>query len=133
MKGTGSRAAAMTSGTLQFLLGLAVLAALQHAGGRLVQWLGIPMPPAIVGMVLLLVLLGCAGRFVITVQAASDPLLKHMMLFFIPAVAGVMEQIQVLQTGWLPFLAASLAGAALTLAATAVTFEWLLARQRSRQ
>ena len=56
-----------------------------------------------------------------------------MMLFFIPAVAGVMEQIQVLQTGWLPFLAASLAGAALTLVATAVTLEWLLARQRSRQ
>jgi len=116
-----------------FAVGLAMLAALLYAGDRLVQWLSLPAPPAIVGMVLLLVLLRYVGRSMGAVQRASTPLLKHMMLFFIPAVAGVMEQFDTLQAGWLPFIAACIAGAAITLAATALTLEWLLARQQKRR
>ena len=116
----------------RFPLGFAILAALMWLGSRLVQWLTLPTPPAIVGMVLLLVLLGCFGqRLERTVEAPSMPLLKHMMLFFIPAVAGVVEQFQALRTGWLPFVVASIAGAAVTLAVTALTFQALV-RRRSR-
>lgn len=128
-----SRTAVAASGMLRFAIGLAVLAALLYAGGELVQRLGIPIPPAIAGMILLLALLGCVGRLTATVQVASTPLLKHMMLFFIPAVAGVMEQFHVLQAGWLPFVAACIAGAVMTLAATALTLEWLLARQQNHR
>lgn len=113
----------------RFALGLAVLAALLFVGGKLVQWLTLPMPPAVAGMVLLLALLGCFGRLANTVQAASTPLLGHMMLFFIPTVAGVMEQFQALKSGWLPFVVASIAGAAMTLATTAFTLQWLLRSQ----
>lgn len=131
MSETALRIGAMASRTLRFSLGFAVLAALLFAGGRLVRWLDLPIPPAIVGMMLLLAVLACFGRLVVTVEAASMPLLKHMMLFFIPAVAGVMEQFQALRSGWLPFVVASVAGAALTLAVTALTLQKLLMRQRA--
>ncbi|AEB84701.1 CidA/LrgA family protein [Alicycliphilus denitrificans] len=129
MSRTELRIGAMASRTLQFSLGFVVLAALLSAGGRLVRWLHLPIPPAIVGMVLLLAVLACFGRLVAAVEAASTPLLKHMMLFFIPTVAGVMEQFQTLRTGWLPFVVACVAGAALTLAVTALTLQKLLKRQ----
>lgn len=119
-------------GVLRLALGLAVLAGLQHAGALAVQWLGLPVPQAIAGMVLLFVVLAGWGRLAAWVEPAGMLLLQHMVLFFIPAVAGVMEQAQALRAGWLPFVVASVAGAALTLAVTALTLQALIKRQEVR-
>lgn len=114
---------------LRLSLGFAILATMLFAGATLGRWLALPVPPAIVGMMLLLLALGFSGRLAHVVESASLPLLKHMMLFFIPTVAGVMEQFQILRSGWLPFMVASIAGAALTLAVTAFTLQMLLKRE----
>ena len=130
MSATSSGPKALASKMLRFSSGMAVLAVLLWAGGRLAGVLALPIPGAIAGMVLLLILLQCFGRRLApTMEAASMPLLKHMMLFFIPSVAGVMEQFQALRAGWLPFVIASIAGAAVTLAVTALTLKWLLKRR----
>ncbi len=131
MNKTSPSIGAVASSTLQYALGFAVLAALLFAGGMLTRWLALPIPPAIVGMVLLLGVLARFGKLVPVVEAASMPLLKHLMLFFIPTVAGVIEQFQALRSGWLPFVVASIAGAALTLAVTALTLQKLLKRQEA--
>ena len=81
------------------------------------------------GMAILIVALACFARLEAPVGLAATPLLKHMMLCFIPAVAGVMEQFAVLKTGWLPFVAASVLGGALTLVVTAITFQALMKRK----
>lgn len=114
-------------------LGLAVLVILQQTGAVIVQLVGLPVPGAVVGMVLLLGLLlaGRPQRLRRAVESASTPLLGHMMLFFIPAVAGIVDQGAALSAGWLPFMAACIIGAALTLAATGLTLKWLLARRLS--
>ena len=115
---------------LRLATGFAVLAAVLWLGGQLARWTGLPVPPAILGMVLLLIALGAFGhRLAPTVEAPSMPMLKHLMLFFIPSVVGVMEQFHALRAGWLPFVVASIAGAALTLAVTALTLQWLLKRR----
>ena len=93
---------------------------------------GLPIAPGIVGLVILLAALACAERLAVCAEAASRPLLKHMMLFFIPAVVGVMEQFQALKQGWIPFLIACIAGAALTLTVTALTLQVLLKQQKAR-
>ena len=120
----------VTPTLLRFAPGFAVLTALLWLGSQWVRWLALPVLGAIVGMVLLLALLGAFGRWLApAVETASMPLLKHMMLFFIPAVVGVMEQFQALKSGWLPFVVASIVGAAITLAVTALTLQWLLKRR----
>ncbi|WP_084651368.1 CidA/LrgA family protein [Ottowia thiooxydans] len=115
----------------KFSLGFVVLVFMLLAGDKLSQWLALSIPPAIIGMVLLLIVLGIFGRLAPTAEAAGKPLLRHMMLFFIPAVVGVMEQFQALKSGWLPFVVASIAGAALTLVVTAFTLEKLMKRQEA--
>ena len=122
--------AALALGSLT--LGLLALVLLQQGGQLVVETLGLPVPGAVLGMIALLVLLlvglpSLPGR---AVDRASKPLLGHMMLFFIPAVAGIVDQAPALSAGWLPFLAACIIGAALTMAATGLTFKWLLARRR---
>ena len=113
------------------LLGLVVLVLLQQAGTWIARAVGLPVPGAVLGMVLLLglLLIGPPRWLRRAIDGASLPLLGHMMLFFIPAVAGIVEQAPALASGWLPFVAACIIGAALTMAATGLTLKWLLARQ----
>lgn len=130
MKKTSQGAVVAAQGVLRFSLGFAVLTTLLLVADMPV--LSSAIPSAIVGMVLLLALLGIFPWLAPAVESPSMLLLKHMMLFFIPAVVGVIDQFSVLSKGWIPFVIASVVGAALTLAVTAVTLQWLLRRQKLR-
>ena len=78
--------------------GLAALLACQFVGEVLVAVTGLPVPGAVVGMVLLLGWLqwrrpgADAG-----VVRAGDALLKHLQLFFVPAGVGVVVYLGVLR------------------------------------
>ena len=107
------------------------LLVLQWVGEVLVQALGLPLPGALVGALLLLVgllLLGCLPK---ALEQTSGALLQNLMLLFIPIVAGVMLHFERIASEWLPFLASGIGGAVLTLLVTAAVFRWLL--QRSGQ
>ncbi|WP_225785339.1 CidA/LrgA family protein [Xenophilus sp. Marseille-Q4582] len=106
----------------------ALLLLCQFAGDTLVRLAGVPLPGAVVGLVLLLAGLLAAGRVPQGLAQAADGLLPHMMLLFIPSVAGVMLHFERVAREWQPFLIASVAGAVITLAVTAVTLRWLLRR-----
>ena len=110
------------------LLAIAVLLALPVLGEAIVQGLGVPMPGALVGMLVLLGGLIGLGRVPRGLEAAAAPLLRHLMLFFIPAVAGVTLHAARVSREWLPFVAAGVVGAALALAVTALTLRWMLRR-----
>lgn len=59
-------------------------------GDWLVKLTGVPLPGALLGMLLLLGILLLRGRSPGSVGHASQPLLGHMSLLFVPAVVGVM-------------------------------------------
>lgn len=90
--------------------GLAALLACQFVGEVMVALTGLPVPGAVVGMVLLLGWLQWrrpapeAG-----VVRAGDALLKHLQLFFVPAGVGVVVYLGVLRDDALP-VAVSLVG-----------------------
>lgn len=107
------------------------LLVLQWVGEVLVQALGLPLPGALVGALLLLVGLLLLGRLPKALEQTSGALLQNLMLLFIPIVAGVMLHFERIASEWLPFLASGIAGAVLTLLVTAAVFRWLL--QRSGQ
>ena len=104
---------------------------LQWVGEVLVQALGLPLPGALVGALLLLVGLLLLGRLPKALEQTSAALLQNLMLLFIPIVAGVMLHFERIASEWLPFLASGIGGAVLTLLVTAAVFRWLL--QRSGQ
>lgn len=107
------------------------LLVLQWVGEVLVQALGLPLPGALVGALLLLVGLLLLGRLPKALEQTSGALLQNLMLLFIPIVAGVMLHFERIANEWLPFLASGIGGAVLTLLVTAAVFRWLL--QRSGQ
>lgn len=107
------------------------LLVLQWVGEVLVQALGLPLPGALVGALLLLVGLLLLGRLPKALEQTSGALLQNLMLLFIPIVAGVMLHFERIASEWLPFLASGIGGPVLTLLVTAAVFRWLL--QRSGQ
>ena len=104
----------------------AALLVFQLAGETLAQALGLPVPGPLVGMLLLFAALLAWGRLPDGLREASGALLRNLMLLFIPAVAGVMLHFDRVAREWLPFMAACVLGAAVTLAVTALTLRLML-------
>lgn len=100
----------------------------QVAGDAFVRFAGLPLPGAVLGMILLLFGLLALGRVPAGLGRCADSLLPHMMLLFIPSVAGVMQHFERVAQEWRPFLVASVAGTFITMVVTAVTLRWLLRR-----
>lgn len=90
------------------------------------QWLGLPIPGPLVGMLLLFVVLLVRGSVPEALNETSGHLLRNLMLLFIPAVTGVMLHFERVGREWLPFLAAGIVGAAFTMAVTALTLRWMI-------
>ena len=114
------------------LQALLVLFIFQWLGQMLVTALGIPFPGALAGTLLLLIALLWRRNLPSWLEQTGLFLLQNMMLLFIPTIAGAMLHFDRLSREWLPFLLSCIVGAALTLVATALTFKWMMARERAR-
>jgi putative effector of murein hydrolase LrgA (UPF0299 family) len=104
----------------------ALLLVFQLIGEVAVQALALPLPGPLLGMLLLLATLVVRGALPEALADAARSLLSHLMLLFIPAVTGVMMYFDRIGREWLPFLAACVLGAAVTLVVTALTLRWML-------
>jgi putative effector of murein hydrolase LrgA (UPF0299 family) len=113
------------------LLAIAVLFLMQIVGEALVRLTGLPMPGPLIGMLLMLATLMAYGRVPAGLRDACHHMLKHLMLLFIPAVAGIMVYFGTMEGEWIPFLLACVAGVALTIVVTALTFKWMLKRVKA--
>lgn len=105
---------------------IAALFIFQLLGEVLAQWLGLPFPGPLIGMLLLLAALVAYGRVPDALRDTAGGLLQHLMLLFIPAVTGVMLHFGRVAQEWLPFVVAGVGGAAITLLVTAFTLRWML-------
>jgi holin-like protein len=100
----------------------------QLLGQALVQWLGLPLPGPLVGMLLLFIALLLRGRVPQPLADTTATLLQHMMLLFIPAGAGGMMHFGRVAQEWKPFLIACIVATAVTTVVTALTLRALLRR-----
>ena len=105
---------------------LAVLLVFQLVGEVLVQWLKLPVPGPLIGMLLLFAVLTVRGAVPDWLRETANEMLQHLMLLFIPAVTGVMLHFERVGREWLPFLAAGIVGAAFTMTVTALTLRWMI-------
>ncbi len=104
----------------------AALLVCQFLGELVVRLLALPLPGALVGMLLLFAGLLALGRVPEALERTSGTLLQNMMLLFIPAIVGVMVHFERVAREWQPFLVACVVGSAVTLVVTAQTLRWLL-------
>ena len=97
------------------------------------RWTGLPLPGPVVGMVLLFFALVLRGGVPASLRDTSGRLLQHLMLLLVPASTAVMLHGQRVGDEWLPIVLAAVGGAAVTMAVTALTLRWLLARTTPRR
>ena len=78
-----------------------------------------PFPASVISLLLLLVLLILKVIKVEWIREKADFLLGNLAFFFVPAVAGLMNYIDVLKENMIAFLVVCLVSTVLTFAATA--------------
>ena len=97
----------------------------QLFGDLAAGWLALPIPGAVIGMLLLLATLMARGAVSEDLRDTGNALLQNLMLLLVPATTGLMVQFPRLREEWLPIAAATIGGAAVTLVVTALTLHHL--------
>ena len=108
---------------------LTLLIVCQFAGELITRTAGLPLPGPVVGLVLLLVLLIVRGGPDEGMKTTASGLLRHLLLLFVPAGAGIVTQLDVLGQNLLPALVAILISTALGLGVTAWVLQLLTQRR----
>lgn len=91
---------------LSRLLSFAILALLALASTWLVEQLHIPVPPPVIGLIVLFLALLKLGRVPLSLAWVSRLLLHYLALFFVPAtVAVVLFKEQIIEHGLILFFA----------------------------
>jgi holin-like protein len=101
------------------MLSLLILLLFYAAGALAHDYLHVPLPGNVIGMLLLLAALASRAVKVEWVEKAAAILLKHMMLFFAPLIVGTLAMTQLLAANWLPLVAVTVLSTVITLVATA--------------
>src|ERR1700686_797252 len=79
--------------------GFAILSAFQFAGG-VAHALGIPMPGAVIGLILFTASLFLGWIKLEWVESTATFLLKHMLLFFVPMTVLTMRLAPLIRANW---------------------------------
>lgn len=112
--------------------GFAILLALQFVGECISRGTGIPIPGNVVGMGLLLVLLRLEIVRLDWVRDASELLLSHLAIFFVPAGVGVMVYFDLIGREWLPISMAMVLSTFVVMAVTGWTDKLLAHKGRGK-
>ncbi len=112
---------------------LTILLLYQLLGEVLVQWLGLPVPGPVLGMIFLFLTLVWRGGPSEGLRQTSGSLLQHLSLLFVPAGAGIMVHFSRLGDEWLPIVLSVFVSTVLTLAVTALTLRFLLRNRKEAQ
>lgn len=89
------------------------------AGEWIAALLPFTLPASVISLILLLILLLSGAVKEQTIQGTSHFLIDNMGLFFIPAIVGTLEYLDVLKLQIVPFLVISLVSTPLVYAAAA--------------
>lgn len=107
---------------------IALLLVCQLAGEAIHRLTGLPLPGAVIGMVLLLAWLAFVPRERLTLTQVTGWLTAHLSIMFVPAAVGVMEEGAILSRYGLGIVVAVVISTLLTLAVTALVFRAVAGR-----
>ncbi len=104
---------------MKFINGLTILLIYQLAGEITVLLLRIPLPGPVLGMIMLFLTLVVRRRSAQSLELASNSLLSHLALLFVPAGVGIIVHFERIVEEWFPLTVALLASTVITMIATA--------------
>ena len=117
---------------MNMLKGFTMLLLFQLAGEVMVTLLSLPVPGPVFGMGLLLLYLVARDRDDEELEGASNTLLKHLSLLFVPAGVGVIVHVSRIEQEWLAIGAALIVSTLMTLIITAWVMSLLTGSLRGK-
>ncbi|MCV6588417.1 MAG: CidA/LrgA family protein [Marinobacterium sp.] len=105
--------------------GLLAILFCQLLGEILVLSLDIPVPGAVVGMLLLLIALMVQGEVATGLRTAGEGLLKYLPLMLVPSGVGLMVHLELIARDWLAIVLALVLSTVVTFVVTALLMERL--------
>ena len=118
--------------TVKIIRGIIVLLAFYGAGVLLAKWLHIPLPGNIIGMLMLTLALTTGVVKLDWVEQASELLIRHMMLFFVPILVGVASYLGIIADNPIGLLLAMVLGTACVMVVTGRVIQWYLDRRKGK-
>ncbi len=104
--------------------GFLVLLCCQLLGELIVYGLNIPVPGAVVGMVLLLIGLMLRGEVASGLRTSSEGLLSILPMMLVPAGVGLMVHFELIAAGWVAILSALVMSTFVTLLIVTLLLKW---------
>jgi len=108
-----------------FVIQTGLLWLINFLGGQIVAYLGLPIPGNVIGIILLFFLLIFGIIKPKHIEKATEPLLKHLVFFYIPVCVAVMNYGEVFARHALILTISLLGSAILTLLVTGWTVQLL--------
>lgn len=105
---------------MDFLNGITILLIYELVGEACKHFLNLPIPGPVLGMMFLFLTLIWRGRIHKSLNLASEALLSHLSLLFIPAGVGVMLHVELILRELVPISLTLLLSTAVTMTVTAV-------------
>ncbi|BFM13711.1 CidA/LrgA family protein [Simiduia litorea] len=118
------------------IIGLLVLIGFQILGELLALWLHLPIPGAVIGLLLLLVslrVLPWSKALVQPTEQVSDKLINHLSLLFLPAGVGFFFLPEHINAQWPAVVAAMLGGTFVAMLLSSLTYRVFSARAKPRE
>lgn len=111
------------------LRGIGLLLFLQWISTLIISALQIPFPPALLGMLFLVVLLATKIVPVQSVEGICNILISKMGMLFLPAGVSVILYADVLEAEWLPILTIIIVSSVTVLGSTAFLLQSMLKKK----
>jgi len=116
---------------MKIVNGILILLFFYGVGTLASKWLHIPLPGNLIGMLLLTLALYKGWIRMDWVETGSNLLIRHMMLFFVPIIAGVASFIGLFAADPLPILLALVSGPFVVMIVTGKVVQWYVNRQQN--
>ncbi|SEN29289.1 CidA/LrgA family protein [Paenibacillus sp. OV219] len=110
--------------------GFGIIMGFDGLGWLLHTYAGIPLPSHVLGLLLLVAALFTRVIKLEWVEESATFLTKHMMLFFIPLLAGVTAFAKMLGDSWLAAVVSLTAGTLVILLSTGIATQFIIAYRR---
>ena len=88
---------------MKYIRQFGIILLISLVGELLHQWLPLPVPASIYGIILLFLCLEWKVVSLASVKEASSFLIEIMPIMFIPAAAGLMDSWPVIKTSWVSY------------------------------
>ena len=111
---------------MAFLNGITLLLIYQLIGELIARWFKLPIPGPVLGMALLFISLILYKRVPEALDTASNALLSHLSLLFIPAGVGLMLYFDAIAKEWLPIIVTLIFSTLISMAVIALCMQSLM-------